>query len=80
MKIFAKIRFYWGAAVIALNTAVLMIPAVIFFTEKKHLFLHHINRLTMFMMGAKVSQEGTMDPKADLFVMNHQGIMDIVAM
>ena len=80
MKIFAKIRFYWGAAVISLNTAVLMIPAVIFFTEKKHLFLHHINRLTMFMMGAKVSQEGTMDPEADLFVMNHQGIMDIVAM
>jgi len=80
MKIFAKIRFYWGAAVISLNTAVLMIPGVLLFNRQKHIFLHYINRMTMFMMGAKTSREGEMDPQADMFVMNHQGIMDIVAM
>ena len=31
-------------------------------------------------MGGKLAQEGTMDPEADMFVMNHQGIVDIVAM
>ncbi len=80
MKIFAKIRFYWGATVISLNTAVLMIPALMLFNEHKSTIVHHINRLTLFMMGGKLSQEGTMDPQADMIVMNHQGIVDIVAM
>jgi len=80
MKIFAKIRFYWGATVISLNTAVLMIPALMLFNEHKSTIVHHINRLTLFMMGGKLSQEGTMDPQADMLVMNHQGIVDIVAM
>ena len=80
MKIFAKIRFYWGATVISLNTAVLMIPALMLFSEHKNTIVHHINRLTLFMMGGKLSQEGTMDPEADMYVMNHQGVVDIVAM
>ena len=80
MKIFAKIRFYWGATVISLNTAVLMIPALMLFNEHKSTIVHHINRLTLFMMGGKLSQEGAMDPQADMIVMNHQGIVDIVAM
>jgi 1-acyl-sn-glycerol-3-phosphate acyltransferase len=80
MKIFAKIRFYWGAFVISFNTAVLMIPALMLFGQHKHTILHHINRLTLFMIGGSLSQEGTMDPEADMYVMNHQGIIDIVAM
>jgi len=80
MKIFAKIRFYWGAAVISLNTAILMIPTMMLFKEKKGLIIHYINKLTLFMMGGKVVQEGEMDPDADMYVMNHQGIVDIVAM
>ena len=80
MKTFAKIRFYWGATVISLNTAILMIPALMLFNKHKSTIVHHINRLTLFMMGGKLSQEGTMDPEADMFVMNHQGIVDIVAM
>ena len=80
MKIFAKIRFYWGATVISLNTAILMIPALMIFNKHKSTIVHHINRLTLFMMGGKLSQEGTMDSSADMYVMNHQGIIDIVAM
>jgi 1-acyl-sn-glycerol-3-phosphate acyltransferase len=80
MKIFATIRFYWGAAVISFNTAVLMIPTMMLFNKYKSTIIHHINKLTLFMMGGKLSQEGTMDPEADMFVMNHQGIIDIVAM
>ena len=80
MKIFAKIRFYWGATVISLNTAILMIPTLMIFNKHKSTIVHHINRLTLFMMGGKLAQEGTMDPSADMYVMNHQGIVDIVAM
>jgi len=80
MKIFAKIRFYWGALVISFNTAILMIPALMLFGKHKSTIVHHINALTLFMMGGKLSQEGTMDTEADMYVMNHQGIVDIVAM
>jgi 1-acyl-sn-glycerol-3-phosphate acyltransferase len=80
MKIFATIRFYWGATVISLNTAVLMIPALMLFGKYKSTIVHKINALTLFMMGGKLSQEGEMDLNADMYVMNHQGIVDIVAM
>jgi 1-acyl-sn-glycerol-3-phosphate acyltransferase len=80
MKIFAKIRFYWGATVISLNTAILMIPTLMIFNKHKSTIVHHINRLTLFMMGGKLAQEGTMDTSADMYVMNHQGVVDIVAM
>ncbi len=80
MKIFATIRFYWGATVISLNTAILMIPALMLFGKYKSSIVHKINALTLFMMGGKLSQEGTMDTSADMYVMNHQGVVDIVAM
>jgi len=80
MKIFAIIRFYWGALVISLNTAILMIPALMIFDKHKSTIVHYINKLTLFMIGGKVVKEGEMDLNADMYVMNHQGIIDIVAM
>ena len=80
MKIFAKIRFYWGAFVIAFVTGVLMIPAIFLFNRHKGPIMHNLNKLSFFLMGAKLSQEGDMDPEADMIVMNHQGIIDIVGM
>ncbi len=80
MKIFAKIRFYWGAFVISFVTAVLMIPAIMLFPKHKGTIMHHLNKVSMFLMGAKLSQEGEMDPDADMIVMNHQGIIDIVGL
>jgi len=80
MKIFAKIRFYWGAFVISFITAVFMIPAIMIFKKHKGFIMHNFNKVTMFLMGAKLSQEGEMDPEADMYVMNHQGIIDIVGL
>jgi 1-acyl-sn-glycerol-3-phosphate acyltransferase len=80
MKIFAKIRFYWGAAVISFVTGALMIPAIYLFPRYKGEIMHQLNKVSLFLMGGKVVQEGSMDPEADLFLMNHQGIIDIVAM
>ncbi len=80
MKIFAKIRFYWGAFIISFNTAVFMIPALMIFDKHKSTIVHHINRLTLFMMGGKLEQVGVMDTSADMYVMNHQGIIDIIGL
>lgn len=80
MKIFASLRFYWGAFIISFNTAVLMIPALMLFGKYKGTIVHHINRLTLFMMGGKLEQVGTMDTTADMYVMNHQGIVDIIGL
>jgi len=80
MKIFATIRFYWGAFIISFNTAVLMIPALMLFGKYKSTIVHHINQLTLFMMGGKVAQIGEMNKNADMYVMNHQGIVDIIGL
>lgn len=42
--------------------------------------MHKLNRLILFLIGGKLEQEGKMDPNADMIVMNHQGIVDIIAM
>lgn len=80
MKIFAKIRFYWGAFIISFNTAVFMIPALMIFGRYKSTIVHHINSLTLFMMGGIARKKGTLDKSADMFVMNHQGIVDIIGL
>ena len=80
MKIFATIRFYWGAFIISFNTAVLMIPALMLFGRYKSTIVHHINRLTLYMMGGKLAQKGVMDATVDMYVMNHQGIVDIIGL
>ena len=80
MKIFASLRFYWGAFIISFNTAVFMIPTLMLFGKYKGTIVHHINRLTLFMMGGKLEQAGTMDNTVDLYVMNHQGIVDIIGL
>ncbi|PHS32918.1 MAG: 1-acyl-sn-glycerol-3-phosphate acyltransferase [Sulfurovum sp.] len=80
MKIFATIRFYWGAFIISFNTAVFMIPALMLFGKYKSTIVHHINSLTLFMMGGKLARTGTMDTDADMYVMNHQGIVDIIGL
>ena len=80
MKIFAKIRFYWGAFVISFIVAVLMIPLITLFPSRKGIIMHRLNRLILSLMGGKLEQTGEVDPKADIFVMNHQGIIDIIGM
>ncbi|MEA1880329.1 MAG: lysophospholipid acyltransferase family protein [Campylobacterota bacterium] len=80
MKIFAKIRFYWGAFVISFNTAVLMIPALMLLGKYKSTIVHHINSLTLWMMGGIALKKGKLDKSADMYVMNHQGIIDIIGL
>ncbi len=78
MKIFAKIRFYWGAFTISFIVAVIMIPLITLFPKNKGTIMHKLNRFIIFLMGGKVEQVGEADKDANLIVMNHQGIIDIV--
>ncbi len=42
--------------------------------------MHKLNRVIMFLLGSKPIQVGTMDLNADMYLLNHQGIIDIIAM
>jgi len=80
MKIFAKIRFYWGAAVISLIVAGIMIPLMYLLPGHKGTIMHTLNRVILWLLGAQIKIVGSRDPEANLFVFNHQGIIDIITM
>ena len=80
MKIFAKIRFYWGAFTISFIVAIFMIPLITIFPKYKGSIMYYLNKLIIFLMGGKVEQVGEVDENATLLLMNHQGIIDIVGM
>jgi len=80
MKTFAKIRFYWGAFVISSVVALGMIPLIHLFPKYKGIIMHKLNRVILFLIGAKIEKVGERDPEANLFLMNHQGIIDIITM
>jgi len=80
MKIYAKIRFYWGAFVISTIVALGMIPLITIFPKYKGTIMHKLNRVILFLMGAKLKTHGKRDERANLFLINHQGIMDIIAL
>jgi len=79
MKIFAKIRFYYGAATISFIAAGIMVPLMMLFKKRRSDILHHWNRVIMFCLGGKIITHGTRDNSANMFVMNHQGIIDIIS-
>ena len=80
MKIFAKIKFFWDALVISFIIACIMIPLITLFPGKKASIMHHLNSVIIFLMGGRVEQVGISDPDADVIIMNHQGIVDIIGM
>jgi 1-acyl-sn-glycerol-3-phosphate acyltransferase len=79
MKIFAKIRFYYGAATISFVAAGIMVPLMMIFRSKKSKILHYWNKIIIFFLGGKIVTHGSRDNSANMFVMNHQGIIDIIA-
>ena len=57
-----------------------MIPLISIFRMQKGAIMHHANRLILFLTHGKTEMIGEMDMNADMFIMNHQGIMDIIGM
>ncbi|SHO81336.1 1-acyl-sn-glycerol-3-phosphate acyltransferase [hydrothermal vent metagenome] len=79
-KIFAKIRFYVGAFVISFITAVIMIPLVMIFRKYRSTIRHKLNRVIFFFLGGESIEEGEIDKSAQIYMINHQGIVDIIIM
>lgn len=80
MKIFAKIRFYYGAATISFIAAGVMVPLMMLFPKRKSEILHYWNKVILFLIGGKIVSHGKRDNSVDMFVANHQGIIDIIAL
>ncbi len=79
MKIFAKIRFFYAAFVISFVVSV-MIPLLKLLPNRKREILHYGNRVMVALLGARIETVGQPDERARLYVMNHQGIVDIIVM
>jgi len=80
MKILAKIRFYLGAFIISSIVALIMIPLLFILPSKRCWILHTFNKLIIRLLGGKIEEVGKIDPQADMLLINHQGIIDIIAM
>jgi len=79
MKIFAKIRFYYSASIITLVAGGVMVPLMFLFKDRNKI-LHKYNALIIKLIGGKIETKGVRDNSADMFVINHQGVIDIIAM
>jgi len=80
MKIFAKIKFYYDVLVISFITSFIMIPLMFLFRKDSSKILHKYNKLIMKLIGGKIEIEGNRDNSVDMFIINHQGVVDIIAM
>ncbi|HHD80774.1 MAG TPA: 1-acyl-sn-glycerol-3-phosphate acyltransferase [Campylobacterales bacterium] len=80
MKIFAKTKFYYAVSVITLITGLFMIPLMYLFKKDSNQILHKYNLLIMKLIGGKIETKGYRDNSADIFIINHQGVVDIIAM
>ncbi len=79
MKIFARVRFFYSALVIG-GTVSVMIVLLRLFPKHKAQILHRLNRFMLAALGGRLEVEGKPDERAQLYLMNHQGVVDIIAM
>jgi 1-acyl-sn-glycerol-3-phosphate acyltransferase len=79
MKILASLRFYYSALVISAVVSG-MIVLLNLLPRHKSAILHYGNKLMLALMGARVEVVGEPDEKAQLYLINHQGIVDIITL
>jgi 1-acyl-sn-glycerol-3-phosphate acyltransferase len=65
---------------IAFILGAFMIPLSALFRSHASSIMHFFNRIIIYAIGGRIETVGTRDEKADLFLFNHQGIIDIIAM
>lgn len=57
-----------------------MVPLMMLFPKKRSDILHFWNKVILFLLGGKIVTHGKRDNRVDMFVANHQGIIDIIAL
>ncbi len=80
MKIFAKIRFLYGVSIVVIVAGAIMVPLIYLFRDRSSYILHKYNALIMKLIGAKIKTIGKRDNSVDMFIINHQSVIDIIAM
>lgn len=80
MKIFARIRFGYSALMTGLILGFVMIPLSALFRKHAPWIMHYFNAVIIRVIGGRIEVVGARDPKANLFLFNHQSIIDIIAM
>lgn len=75
--IFNKIRAVFTAVQFMITVSMVIILMYLF-QKKNHLIRFYWAKLQLFLMGVKLQTHGELDPKADIYMLNHQSILDIV--
>lgn len=74
-----KIRYFWGALVIIFVIGLITIPFLFLFRKKRSYLFHKSTKIMLFLIGAKTKVNGTIDNNADVYLLNHQSIIDTIA-
>jgi 1-acyl-sn-glycerol-3-phosphate acyltransferase len=78
--IFAKIRFYYGSFIISFVIGFMMIPLIILFKKYRTIIRHKLSRLIIILLGGDITIVGKVDKDAQMYILNHQGIIDIITL
>jgi 1-acyl-sn-glycerol-3-phosphate acyltransferase len=77
LKIFAKIKLFYALFIVALFTGLYVIVAFPF--RFAHNILRKItSKLIVLFLGIKIKQFGQEDSNVDMFIINHQSMVDIM--
>jgi len=72
-----KLRALFTTIQFTLTVSIVIIFMYIF-KNKNYIFRHYWAKMQLVLMGVKLEIEGELDPNADMLMMNHQSILDIV--
>jgi len=75
--IFSKIRAVFTATQFAITVSIVIVLMYLF-NSKNKVIRYYWARMQLFLMGVKVEIKGSLDPNADILMINHQSILDIV--
>jgi len=77
MKLFAKIRGLWAAAVIIVMVTINIAAFYIFPKERYKPIKRFFSRAILGLLGIRVVTRGEPDPQARMLIMNHSSFIDI---
>jgi len=76
---FAKIRLVYVIFIVLLFVGI-MIPFVAIFRKQNNIFRYWTSKLIIMFSGIKIEVIGKPDPKANMFILNHKHLMDILVL
>ena len=75
--ILSKLRALFTVLQFTITVSIVII-CMYLFRSKNYIFRHYWAKMQLKLMGVKLEIKGELDPNADMLMMNHQSILDIV--